>query len=213
MGAIMCCLRGRGPGDDAPGCCCLPWPFLNNDRNNDNNNSNNHNSGAPARQRANTRVAPVQGRVPPAGSRQDDSMNTFRCPPRPLPYDDPQFRHQTERHPLVAGHDKASTQSQKSKLLEENNDADTRSTCADQKADGPSLKDQSGGKKIGGAQVCVPSDSEDDCPICLEEYDYENPKIVLQCNHNFHLSCIYEWMERSQSCAVCAKVMLFKEDQ
>uniref|UniRef100_A0A453FSS2 RING-type E3 ubiquitin transferase n=1 Tax=Aegilops tauschii subsp. strangulata TaxID=200361 RepID=A0A453FSS2_AEGTS len=161
--------------------------------------------GAPARQRANTRVAPVQGRVPPAGSRQDDSMNTFRCPPRPLPYDDPQFRHQTERHPLVAGHDKASTQSQKSKLLEENNDADTRSTCADQKADGPSLKDQSGGKKIGGAQVCVPSDSEDDCPICLEEYDYENPKIVLQCNHNFHLSCIYEWMERSQSCAVCAK--------
>ncbi|KAK1699585.1 hypothetical protein QYE76_016282 [Lolium multiflorum] len=204
MGAILCCLRG--PGDEAPGCCsCLPWPFLNN---------NHQDSGAAARQRANTRVAPVQGRVPPAGSTgsgQEDSMNTFRCPPRPLPYDDPQFIHQMEKHLLVAGHDKASTQFQKSIQLEGSNNSDISSAHAAQKAHGSSLKAQSQGQKIVGTQVDVPS--EDDCPICLEEYDYENPKIELQCNHNFHLGCIYEWMERSQSCPLCAKVMLFNEEQ
>ncbi|CAM0874517.1 unnamed protein product [Alopecurus aequalis] len=202
MGAILCCLRG--PDD---GCCsCLPWPFLNN----------NHDSGAAARQRADTRVAPVQGRVTLAGSTgsgQEDSMNTFRCPPRPLPYDDPQFIHQMEQHPLVAGHDKASTRFQKSNQLEKSNNADISSARPAEKGDGSSLKAQSEGQKIGGTQVDVPSDCLDDCPICLEEYNYENPKTELQCNHNFHLGCIYEWMERSQSCPLCAKVMLFNEDQ
>jgi hypothetical protein len=78
---------------------------------------NTFSQGAAARQRANTRVAPVQGRAPLAGSTgsgEEDSMSTFRCPPRPLPYDDPQFIHQMEKHLLVAGHDKASTQFQKS---------------------------------------------------------------------------------------------------
>lgn len=199
----------RGP-DDAPGCClCLPWPFLNN--------SSTTNSGATARQRADTRVAPVQGRVPlavSAGSRQEDSMNTFRCPPRPLPYDDPRFSHQTEHHPLVSEHEKASTQFQKPNQLGESKNVDTTSTCTADKTDGSSVKTQSGaGPKIGGTQLYVPSDSEEDCPICLEEYDYENPKIALECNHSYHLGCIYEWMERSQSCPVCAKVMLFNEGQ
>uniref|UniRef100_A0ACD5W851 Uncharacterized protein n=2 Tax=Avena sativa TaxID=4498 RepID=A0ACD5W851_AVESA len=205
MGAILCCLRG--PDEEAPGCClCLPWPFLNN-------NHHDSVSGAAARQRADTRVAPVQGRLPPAASAasgQEDSMNTFRCPPRPLPYDDPQFTHQTEQHPLV---DKASTQFQKANQLEQSKNADITSARTAQKADGSSLKAQSQGQKIGGTKVDVPSDSQDDCPICLEEYDYENPKIELQCNHKFHLGCIYEWMERSQSCPLCAKVMLFNEDQ
>jgi hypothetical protein len=127
--------------------------------------------GAAARQRADTRVAPVQGRVPLAGSTgsgQEDSMNTFRCPPRPLPYDDPQFIRQMEQHPLVAGHDKASTQFQKSIQLEESNNSHISSARAAEKAHGSSLKAQSQGQKIGGTQVDVLSDSQDDCPICLE---------------------------------------------
>ncbi|XP_051227874.1 E3 ubiquitin-protein ligase At3g02290 [Lolium perenne] len=206
MGAILCCLRG--PDDEAPGCClCLPWPFLNNDL---------QDSGPAARQRADTRVAPVEGRVPLAGSTgsgQDDAMNTFRCPPRPLPYDDPQSIHQMEQHPLVAGHDKGSTRFRKSFQLEESNNSDISSGRAAHKAHMSTLKAQSHGQKIVGTQVDVPSEFQDDCPICLEEYDYENPKIELQCNHNFHLGCIYEWMERSQSCPLCAKVMLFNEEQ
>lgn len=54
-------------------------------------------------------------------------------------------------------------------------------------------------------------DEEDVCPTCLEEYSVENPRIVTQCNHHYHLSCIYEWMERSQTCPVCGKVMIFEE--
>ncbi|CAH1414822.1 unnamed protein product [Lactuca virosa] len=55
------------------------------------------------------------------------------------------------------------------------------------------------------------SDNEDVCPTCLEEYTLENPKIVTQCTHHFHLGCIYEWMERSDTCPMCGKVMEFCE--
>ncbi|KAH9707893.1 E3 ubiquitin-protein ligase [Citrus sinensis] len=54
-------------------------------------------------------------------------------------------------------------------------------------------------------------EDEDVCPTCLEEYTLENPKIVTQCRHHYHLSCIYEWMERSPTCPVCSKVMVFDE--
>lgn len=50
--------------------------------------------------------------------------------------------------------------------------------------------------------------TEDDvCPICLEEYDAENPCIITNCKHNFHLSCMLEWFERSSNCAVCDQLM------
>ncbi|KAL2896269.1 hypothetical protein RDABS01_038053 [Bienertia sinuspersici] len=55
------------------------------------------------------------------------------------------------------------------------------------------------------------SEDEDVCPTCLEEYTEENPKIVTKCSHHFHLGCIYEWMERSENCPVCGKVMAFDE--
>lgn len=53
------------------------------------------------------------------------------------------------------------------------------------------------------------AEEEDVCPICLEEYDAENPKKVTNCEHDFHLSCLLEWMERSDSCPVCDKEMIF----
>ncbi|KAF3791521.1 E3 ubiquitin-protein ligase, partial [Nymphaea thermarum] len=59
--------------------------------------------------------------------------------------------------------------------------------------------------------ISVEKDEEDVCPTCLEEYDKENPKIITNCGHHFHLSCILEWMERSDNCAVCSQPMMFKE--
>lgn len=38
-------------------------------------------------------------------------------------------------------------------------------------------------------------------------YTEENPRITTACGHNYHLSCIYEWMERSNRCPVCDKVL------
>eukprot|EP00252_Welwitschia_mirabilis_P007182 TRINITY_DN1831_c0_g1_i2.p1 TRINITY_DN1831_c0_g1~~TRINITY_DN1831_c0_g1_i2.p1 ORF type:complete len:170 (-),score=33.24 TRINITY_DN1831_c0_g1_i2:471-980(-) len=56
-------------------------------------------------------------------------------------------------------------------------------------------------------------DEEDVCPTCLEEYDEENPKIITKCEHHFHLACILEWMERSDTCPICDQEMVFNETQ
>ena len=39
----------------------------------------------------------------------------------------------------------------------------------------------------------------------------ENPKIFTNCHHHFHLSCIYEWLNRKQTCPICGTRMLFEE--
>lgn len=52
-------------------------------------------------------------------------------------------------------------------------------------------------------------DEEDVCPTCFEEYDEENPKIITKCDHHFHLACILEWKERSDTCPVCDQEMVF----
>ncbi|KAF9602271.1 hypothetical protein IFM89_026359 [Coptis chinensis] len=49
-------------------------------------------------------------------------------------------------------------------------------------------------------------EDRDECPICLDDYDEENPQIVPECKHHYHLGCILEWMERSNTCPVCNKV-------
>ncbi|XP_026662324.2 E3 ubiquitin-protein ligase AIRP1-like [Phoenix dactylifera] len=50
-----------------------------------------------------------------------------------------------------------------------------------------------------------------ECPICLEEYDIENPKLILNCRHHYHMQCILQWMERSATCPTCNRVMTFDE--
>ncbi|KAF9674234.1 hypothetical protein SADUNF_Sadunf10G0106300 [Salix dunnii] len=62
--------------------------------------------------------------------------------------------------------------------------------------------------ELGSRYIHASIDEEDICPTCLEEYSVENPRIITRCNHHYHLSCIYEWMERSQTCPVCGKVTL-----
>ncbi|KAF6157697.1 hypothetical protein GIB67_037270, partial [Kingdonia uniflora] len=44
------------------------------------------------------------------------------------------------------------------------------------------------------------------------EYDEENPRIITKCEHYFHLSCILEWMERSDTCPVCDQEMIFQHN-
>lgn len=67
-------------------------------------------------------------------------------------------------------------------------------------------------KGVGSIEsITILSEDEDNCPICLEEYDSENPRIDTVCEHHFHLGCILEWMERSDSCPICDKEMVFNE--
>ncbi|KAJ4720346.1 E3 ubiquitin-protein ligase [Melia azedarach] len=62
-----------------------------------------------------------------------------------------------------------------------------------------------------GAYMQTSVEDEDVCPTCLDEYTLENPKITTRCSHHFHLGCIYEWLERSESCPICGKEMEFCE--
>ena len=41
------------------------------------------------------------------------------------------------------------------------------------------------------------------CAICLCEF--ENEKKTLRCGHQFHESCILEWLSRSSTCPHCRK--------
>lgn len=73
------------------------------------------------------------------------------------------------------------------------------------------LEKESATKAAHGLVYQHASDDDDVCPTCLDEYTSENPKIVTQCSHHFHLGCIYEWMERSDNCPMCGKEMVFCE--
>ncbi|XP_039136940.1 E3 ubiquitin-protein ligase At3g02290-like isoform X1 [Dioscorea cayenensis subsp. rotundata] len=149
---------------------------------------------------------------------EDSSLpNTYRSPPRPLPYDDPRCSRPRDR--LVSRREKCSSHShEESEPLRRDFDENNAETKAE--------KDKRSGSKNGVKLCCSnsstdvtsgstyyfsSSEDEDVCPTCLEEYTSENPKIVMQCSHHFHLSCIYEWMERSEICPVCGKVMVFNE--
>ncbi|GAB4823104.1 hypothetical protein N2152v2_010150 [Parachlorella kessleri] len=54
-------------------------------------------------------------------------------------------------------------------------------------------------------------DDDDICPTCLEPYTEENPKVLTKCGHHYHLPCIYEWLERSETCPMCGREMHFEE--
>lgn len=46
---------------------------------------------------------------------------------------------------------------------------------------------------------------------CFPCVHAENPKIWTQCSHHFHLACIYEWLNRKQTCPICGLAMSFEE--
>lgn len=64
-----------------------------------------------------------------------------------------------------------------------------------------------------GTAGLLGADEDDDfCPTCLEAYDEANPKIFTRCGHHFHMPCIYEWLERKDTCPICESKMVFEED-
>ncbi|XP_010257945.1 PREDICTED: E3 ubiquitin-protein ligase At3g02290-like isoform X1 [Nelumbo nucifera] len=156
----------------------------------------------------------------------DNSLcDMYRSPPRPLPYDSDPRCFRSQQDGLISRHEKGS-----SHLHEE---SEPLRSDADTGLESPSIADKGNGstyekrskeypsessvknplEKLTSGIGYIYSSSEDDdvCPTCLEEYTSENPKIITHCSHHFHLGCIYEWMERSENCPVCGKVMEFDE--
>jgi hypothetical protein len=48
-------------------------------------------------------------------------------------------------------------------------------------------------------------ESVSECSICLESYRSGQEVSILACSHEYHSSCIGEWMLKSRSCPMCRK--------
>lgn len=163
----------------------------------------------------------------PMTSSLDNSVpDTYRPPPRPLPYDaDPRYFLRSQRDGLVLRREKGSSHSLEETEPLRLSEADEETEPLTHKKKWSQEEDEeskeydlklsrklsSAKMSAGFAHIYTSSEDDDVCPTCLEEYTTENPKIVTKCSHHFHLGCIYEWMERSDNCPVCGKVMAFDE--
>ncbi|XP_051132525.1 probable E3 ubiquitin-protein ligase RHB1A [Andrographis paniculata] len=116
--------------------------------------------------------------------------DTYRSPPAPLPYD------------AVLGHQKSTEIGSHVDPKEAN-----CKTTFGLPLSSPMKVDT---KLLQHKSDTLVTDEEDTCPTCLEEYDVENPKIMTKCNHHFHLSCILEWMELSDTCPICDQEMVYE---
>ncbi|KAL3599084.1 hypothetical protein D5086_007002 [Populus alba] len=150
--------------------------------------------------------------------------DAYRPPPAPTPFDAAVGRPQTPGRLREVRGDKnhGALQTTTSASGQENTALNTRETlakCEDAKDLDckVQINSEPGSAKELEIELSKPveplvsatEEEEEDCPICLEEYDLENPKLTTKCEHHFHLSCILEWMERSESCPVCDKEMIF----
>ncbi|XP_010476962.1 PREDICTED: uncharacterized protein LOC104756132 [Camelina sativa] len=48
------------------------------------------------------------------------------------------------------------------------------------------------------------------CSICQDEYEREDEVGKLNCEHNFHVHCVKQWLLRKNACPVCKKTAYFK---
>ncbi|XP_004510768.1 probable E3 ubiquitin-protein ligase RHB1A [Cicer arietinum] len=136
---------------------------------------------------------------------EESTPDTFQPPPAPLPYD------------VVLGVP-VSTESESGRDIVNGNSFETLITCegieeSDLKAQAKSAPISPSKAELwkSNESLALVTEEEDVCPICLEEYDVENPKSFTKCEHHFHLACILEWMERSDSCPICDQEMIFDE--
>ncbi|KAE9605389.1 putative transcription factor C2H2 family [Lupinus albus] len=136
---------------------------------------------------------------------ESSTPDTYQSPPAPLPYD------------TVLGVP-ASTYSEADRETPSGTSFETSVRCKDlveseckAQADSAPMSPKKPELSKSNEPHALATEEEDVCPICLEEYDVENPKNLTNCDHQFHLSCILEWMERSDSCPICDQDMIFDE--
>ncbi|XP_074562952.1 E3 ubiquitin-protein ligase At3g02290-like [Curcuma longa] len=159
-----------------------------------------------------------------SGSASDNSLSeTHHHVPRPPPYETEPRYSRSHREGLVSRREKSISPIQEDlHILRRNGSSSAFETLANVKKRNIAESDEEcicmhiESEKNQSAKACgtgfvMSSEDEDVCPTCLEEYTPANPKIVANCSHHFHLSCIYEWMERSDTCPVCGKEMQFCE--
>ncbi|XXG40629.1 hypothetical protein AAC387_Pa01g1303 [Persea americana] len=152
----------------------------------------------------------------------DTNPDTYRAPPAPLPYDVDLGRPRASSGILVNSGNKLGTvQAADSQSVGEAlTDSGLKGSVTREELEALDCKnetdDKQGSPKVDEVEpsklcesIVLATNEEDVCPTCLEEYDADNPRIMTKCDHHFHLSCILEWKERSDTCPVCDKEMEF----
>ncbi|KAK1438611.1 hypothetical protein QVD17_04420 [Tagetes erecta] len=180
------------------GCCCssnrVEW----------NDPSRLHHYPAVSEDRQLLSVRNSAAAVIPTGLLVDTNLDTsipdtYTHPPAPIPYNaDPHGPPNNLEDSTTKNHSPVPTNH--SELIGENIVMEAVESVATEEFD-------AGLEKSDELKKSAPFVAPEECPTCLEEYDEENPKIITKCEHHFHLSCILEWMERSDTCPVCDKVM------
>ena len=56
------------------------------------------------------------------------------------------------------------------------------------------------------------ADSESRCSVCLDNINEGDSEIELDCEHRFHVRCVHEWAKRRNSCPVCRRTIIDRED-
>ncbi|XP_066315795.1 E3 ubiquitin-protein ligase At3g02290-like [Miscanthus floridulus] len=169
-------------------------------------------------------VAPLGSTNPSVNINDNSLAETYHLVSRPPPYDtDPRYA-RVQREGLVSRREKCINLAQEESLaLRRNGSSSGIEHVAAQKK--RSSTENEGEYKVhrsestkslsakaySSSYAVGASEDEDVCPTCLEEYTPDNPKIITKCCHHFHLGCIYEWMERSDTCPICGKEMEFCE--
>ncbi|CAJ2662761.1 unnamed protein product [Trifolium pratense] len=138
---------------------------------------------------------------------EESTPDTYQSPPAPLPYD--VVLGGTASTDSESGKDTVVSGSSFETLITEDKDIEESDPKAQAKSAPISPSKAELWKSNEPHSLVI--EEEDGCPICLEEYDVENPKTVTKCEHHFHLACILEWMERSDSCPICDQEMIFDE--
>ncbi|KAJ0427455.1 putative transcription factor C2H2 family [Helianthus annuus] len=134
--------------------------------------------------------------------------DTYRLPPPPVPYDaNPQGPPNNPEDSVSKNH--SPVQTNNSEPIGETKVSNSGENVAKEAMESVATEefDDALEKSDELKKSNTPFVPPEECPTCLEEYDEENPKIITKCEHHFHLSCILEWMERSDTCPVCDQVM------
>ena len=71
-------------------------------------------------------------------------------------------------------------------------------------------------KEMSEAMSVNIEEQGDECVICMEGFDETNPRMptVCGCGENktyFHLPCLYQWIEQSQTCPSCRQSLRWEE--
>lgn len=57
--------------------------------------------------------------------------------------------------------------------------------------------------KLNIVSITVTEDSQEECPICKETYKTNDKICKNSCSHEFHFSCLEEWIKQNPSCPFC----------